>query len=344
MIRLLFILFISGLISWNVSAQDPVFSQFYAAPIQLNPAFAGTTLEPRITLNYRNEWSAWAQPAYVTYAASYEQFMENFNSGIGLMAQTDSAGDGIYKTNKFSATYGYRLQVTRDFFIKFGAEAGVTQSSLDWNKLLFGDQLDPINGAEDPFGNPYLTDEVRPLNNSVTYLDISTGLLAYSRNFYIGVSAKHLNRPDETILGLDDNLNGGLPMRFNIHAGLELPLNTGNNRKSAAFISPNIMLIRQGDFGQINAGAYAGFGMFFGGLWYRHAWTNPDAAIVLLGYQVGVLKIGYSYDITIPKSNFTVAETGGTHEISIVFNFDNSEAAKRRRKASQYNDCFKLFR
>jgi type IX secretion system PorP/SprF family membrane protein len=260
------------------------------------------------------------------------------------MVQTDNAGDGIYKTTKFSATYGYRLQVNRNFFIKFGAEAGVTQSRVDWNKLVFGDQIHPINGYTDTSGNPYLTDEVRPLNNSLNYLDISAGLLAYSNNFYVGLSAKHLNTPDETILGLDDNLNGGLPLRLNIHAGFELPLNIGNNRKSNAFISPNVMLIRQGDFGQINAGAYAGFGMFFGGLWYRHAWSNPDAAIALLGYQIGVLKIGYSYDFTIAKSNFTVAETGGTHEISLVFNFDNSESAKRRRKSSEYNDCFKLFR
>ena len=343
MIKRISIFLFGFLFCLNLAAQDPVFSQFYAAPIQLSPAFAGNTLEPRITLNYRNEWPTYTNEfAYVTYAASYEQFLEPMNSAVGLMVMTDNAGGGIWKTNKFSATYGYRLQVTRDFFVKFGVEAGVTQSSLDWTLLTFPDQLHPLNGDTDPSGNPYLTEEIRPLNTSRTYFDISTGLLAYSSTFYVGLSAKHLNTPDETILGIDDNINGGLPVRFNLHAGLQIPLHAGNNKKRGSFISPNVMLIRQGDFGQINAGAYMGFGMFFGGLWYRHAWSNPDAAIVLIGYQQGILKIGYSYDYTV--SRLAVGNPGGSHEISITFNFDNSEAAKRRRRASIYNDCFRMFR
>lgn len=343
MIRLLTILLFACFFSSTLVAQDPVFSQFYAAPIQLSPAFAGNTLEPRVTLNYRNQWPVFADEfAYVTYAASYEQFLEPMNSAVGLMVMTDNAGGGIWKTNKFSATYGYRLQVTRDFFVKFGVEAGVTQSALDWNKLTFPDQLHPINGREDPLGNPYLTEEIRPLNTSKTYFDISTGLLAYSNGFYVGLSAKHLNTPDETILGIDDNVNGGLPVRFSVHGGLQIPLSTGNNKKWGSFISPNVMLIKQGDFGQVNAGAYLGFGMLFGGVWYRHAWGNPDAAIALIGFQQGILKIGYSYDYTV--SRLAAGSPGGSHEISITFNFDNSEAAKRRKRASRYNDCFRMFR
>lgn len=68
---LLFIL-LSIFFSINeVKAQDPVFTQFYAAPLQLNPAFAGNTYAPFITVNYRNQWSGFNSfKTYVTYAAS----------------------------------------------------------------------------------------------------------------------------------------------------------------------------------------------------------------------------------------------------------------------------------
>ncbi|MEJ0030308.1 MAG: type IX secretion system membrane protein PorP/SprF [Bacteroidota bacterium] len=38
------------------SAQDAQFSQFYAAPLYLNPAFAGSTNQGRVGMNYRNQW------------------------------------------------------------------------------------------------------------------------------------------------------------------------------------------------------------------------------------------------------------------------------------------------
>ena len=42
--------------SENAFAQDPSFTQFYANPLYLNPAFAGTARCPRLNLNYRNQW------------------------------------------------------------------------------------------------------------------------------------------------------------------------------------------------------------------------------------------------------------------------------------------------
>ena len=93
--------------SFSSQAQDPIFSQYYAAPLQLNPAFAGNTYSPHIAINYRNQWPSLNQ-AYVTYAVSYSQFFKDFNSGIGLMILTDDAGQGLYKTTKVSGVYSYK--------------------------------------------------------------------------------------------------------------------------------------------------------------------------------------------------------------------------------------------
>ncbi len=321
-------------------AQDPVFSQFYAAPLQVNPAFAGITYAPRLTVNYRNQWPSWPN-AYVTYSATYEQPLEKLNSGLGLLVMADVAGDGVYRTNRISGVYGYQVQVTRDFFVKFGVEAGIIQNRLDWDQLLFLDQLDPLTGATDGEGNPNLSEETRPDQLSSTAVDISAGILAYGGNFYGGFSVKHLNRPNENLLEVNQNLALGLPLRFTAHGGVEFELERGNNRRRPAFISPNVMYIQQGDFGQINIGAYAGLGQIYGGLWYRHTLENADAAIGLVGFHYGVMRIGYSYDFTV--SGLSNGNTGGTHEISLTFSFEDSARLQAKRRRSRYNDCFKMF-
>ncbi len=318
----------------GLAAQDPVFSQFYAAPLHLNPAFAGTTYAPRITLNYRNQWPSWPN-AYQTYAAAYEQSIEGLNSGVGFMLMADDAGDGVYNTTRFHAVYAYHLQFQSNFNIRFGIEAGAIQSRVDWDQLVFGDQLDELGN------DPGFTQEQRPDNLNRTAFDVAAGILVHTDQFYGGVSVKHLNRPSESFLELNENTFAGLPFRITVHGGAEFNLPIGNIRNGPAFISPNLLYIKQGTFGQLNAGAYAGAGNFFGGLWYRYADENPDAVIGLVGVRYNIFRIGYSYDVTI--SQLSLAETGGTHEVSLTINFDNSRSVQAKRRSSRYNDCFKMF-
>jgi len=153
--------------------------------------------------------------------------------------------------------------------------------------------------------------------------------------FYAGVTTKHLNTPNESFLRINENLDGGLPLRLGLHAGYEFKFREGNKKRPASFISPNVMFVKQGDFGQLNIGAYGNLGIIFGGVWYRQGFSNPDAAIVLLGVQKGGYKIGYSYDITV--SRLTLGRSGGSHEISLIMNFDKPNQV-------DYNDCFGLFR
>ena len=340
MIRIFTFFLIVMISGGTVFAQDPVFSQFYAAPLQINPAFTGITYAPRITLNYRNQWPSWPN-AYVTYAATYEQPLEAVNSGIGLIAMADVAGDGIYKTNRLGASYGYQVRASDNFFIKFGVEAGMIQTRVDWDELLFLDQLDPLTGAVDSEGNPNLSEETRPESLNKTVFDVSAGILAYGGNFYGGLSVKHLNRPNENLLEVNENLGVGLPLRITLHGGAEFELERGNNRRAPTFISPNVMYIQQAGFGQINVGAYGGFGRFFTGLWYRHTFENPDAIIGSFGVRYGVMRIGYSYDFTI--SRLGNSATGGAHEISVMISFEDSARLQAKRHRSRYNDCFKMF-
>lgn len=332
-----------GLTCSSLQAQDfvnNVFSQFYAAPVLLNPAFTGSSFAPRVSLTYRNQWLSLPN-AYVTYAAAYDQFFERANSGFGLMAIADQAGDGIWSTAGINASYSYNIQVNDDWNIRGGAQAGYFNTKIDWDRLVFLDQINPLTGPTDGAGNLNPTQQPYPGRQNVSFLDLGFGALVYSEQFYGGMSFHHVNAPNLALFDGPGN-RGVLPMRFSAHAGGEFFFGKYNKDKARPFISPNVLFTRQKQFNQLNVTAYAGIGPVFGGIGYRHAFGNGDAAIFTGGVRQGVFRFGYSYDLTV--SSLGNSRTGGAHEISIILNFDNTRANKRRGWERRYGNCLNIFR
>lgn len=309
LIVLLTILVSSGF--WeDLSAQDPQFTQFYANPLYLNPAFAGTARCPRICMNYRNQWPN-LSGTFVTYSASYDQHIDAISGGLGLLVTQDDAGRGTLKTTTASLIYSYHLAVTREFSLKLGLQAGFFQKALDRSKLNFGDMIDARRGFV------WNTNEVIPSQNK-SNLDFSAGILGYSKRYFIGFAANHITQPDEGLLGTSK-----LPMKFTGHAGAIIPLEKGGE----TYISPNVLFQQQQNFSQLNLGVYFVKNQFVGGLWYR----NQDAFIVLVGVQTDHFKIGYSYDVTVSK---LASNTAGSHEISLQIQFECKPKKKKYRTIS----------
>ena len=267
-------------------AQDPIFSQFYAAPLQLNPAFAGTAQAPFIAANYRMQYPSFVSgAAYSTFAISYDQSLNQSNSSIGISVMTDDAGQGIFKKTYASAIYSYKVNIREDIQAKIGVEAGLIQSALNWDKLVFYDQLDPITGGLNPDGTPRPTAELRPTELNKSLFDLSTGFLINAKNFYAGVSAKHIATPNEGFVNANQNLRVGLPIRWSLHGGYEITLREGNRRRAKSFVTPSLLVVKQSDFLQVVGGAYAGFGSLFTGLWYRQTPSNSESVIFTVGFR-----------------------------------------------------------
>lgn len=293
-------------------AQDPEFTQFYANPLYLNPAFAGTARCPRAILNYRNQWPA-ISGTFVTYSASYDQHVDALAGGLGLLITNDKAGEGTLTTTNISGMYSYQLNVTRTFSIKAGFQATYAQKKVDWSKLTFGDMIDPKRGFV------YTSGEV-PGPGTKSNIDISAGILGFSKKYFFGFAAHHLTEPDEALIAGPSPL----PMKLTGHAGALIPL---DGRGGDTYLSPNLLYQQQQDFRQLNLGLYVMKGPIVGGLWYR----NQDAFIALLGFQQGLFKFGYSYDVTVSKlSNVTA----GSHELSFALQFECKPKKKKFRTIS----------
>lgn len=287
----------------NASAQDPHFTQFYANPIYLNPAFAGARKCPQISTVYRNQYPEFA--AFRTISAAYDQFVDALGGGIAVQVLDDNAGNGTLKITEISGAYAYHLTLSRNWSLNVALQAGVRQRTLDWSNLRFGDQIDNLYGFVRP------TAEV-PGAENVLHADIGSGFLLYSEVFYMGAAFHHMTEPDDFHL-----VEGRLPMKMTYHAGAQIPLgrrtSIGGNGTT---LNPSILYQQQGAFQQLNTIISLTREMFTGGISYRHAFENPDAITALLGFTVDRLSIGYTYDFTLSDlSN----KGGGAHEVSLSF-------------------------
>ncbi len=311
-----FILLLAG--GMTSYSQDPHFSQYYANPVYLNPAFAGTSVCPRIIMNYRNQWPS-ISGSYVTYSASFDQHVDNLSGGVGLSFITDKAGEGTLNTNIISGVYSYRLQVSRFFSIKAGFQASYFQKSIDWEKLTFGDQIDPR------YGFVYYTQETKPGDLTKGTADFAAGILGYGESIYGGVAVHHLTEPNEGFFSVSK-----LPMKITAHIGGIIDLQQHRRRRKIEdpTISPNLLFMKQGDFEQLNYGMYFNKYPLVGGVWFRQGFDNPDAFIALIGIQTSVVKIGYSYDVTVSKLSNA---SGGAHEVSFAMQFGCKPKKKRIR-------------
>ena len=300
------------LLGLRSEAQDPIFSQFYANPLYLNPALAGSAVCPRVNLNYRNQWPS-ISGTYVTYSASYDQYWDKISGGVGLIAMSDRAGEGALTTNTISGIYSYRLTINRSMTLNAGFQATYMNRRIDWDKLTFPDMIDP------KFGFVNGTMEKQPPKLSIGFADFSAGLLlSHTDYFYTGIAVDHLTQPNE---GFYSDISSKLNMKFTFHAGGIINLKarrSGARQPEDPTLSPNILYQQQQNFQQINYGVYFNRYPFVGGLWFRQNFNNADAFILLAGFQQASFKLGYSYDLTVSKlTNIT----GGAHEISVSFNF-----------------------
>lgn len=298
-----------------VSGQDVAYTQFYANPLYLNPALAGSKLCPRLTLNYRNHFPA-LNKGYVSYSASYDQHFDNLSGGIGILVNADNFRSGVMTDYSANVMYSFKFRVFRNLTVNTALQTGYVQHNLNWNKLVFEDQIVPGTYEIIPTSEPI------PEHTMRGNIDYATGLLiGYRESMYIGAALHHITEPDMAFYS--GNLNR-LDMKITIHAGAYINLvdKFWRGEPEDPAIAPNIVYMQQGAFRQLNAGTYLNLYPLSTGIWIRHtvdAINTLDALMVLIGIQQPRFKVGYSFDFPLNRVNIS---SGGAHELSFAWQFD----------------------
>ena len=317
-VKILLIYFLLGMLSIQAWGQDLHFSQYYNAPMLVNPANTGFNpdFDFRVGVNYRSQWASVGSP-YKTMSAWGDvkllgNRIENGWVGLGGMLWKDQAGSGSLTGTTGLVSLAYHQMLGYNSLLSGGFSVGYTQKRIDVTKLTFDDQWNGVFfDAKIPSLEPFAT-------NQVSYIDLQAGInYAYfaSENFYFnaGVSVMHINTPRETFFDASVS-NNEISRRYNVF------LNASLKVQDTWILNPNIYVSMVGNSREILAGINAnrdlgdnGARQLIMGVYYR----NNDAIIPLFGYQINDLKMTFNYDATISslsKSNLT----RGAYEISIV--------------------------
>jgi len=153
----------------------------------------GLLTEKELFLNYRNQFPSLDNP-YITYSASYDQYVEPLHGGLGFSLMNDVQGNGSLNQFNLSTIYSYHFQVNRSLYVNSGLQASFYQRKLSASKFIFGDQIDPITGNISAGSESY--NDIKK-----DFLDFSTGFAAFYKDLYGGISFSHLsNRFSRVVL------------------------------------------------------------------------------------------------------------------------------------------------
>ena len=173
---LLFFLFLICTTAQQVTGQDPIFDHYSIDKSYLNPALIGSDEGFMFTSILRKQWEQ-IPNSFLTGAFSCSSYEPNLSGGIGLTFLADKEGDGMQKTYELSGTYSHQILFSKskrgDLFI--GVRFGKIWRSIDFNRLVWSDQLDPING------NIYATSAQVPGNDHVNANNFNAG--AFFRHY-----------------------------------------------------------------------------------------------------------------------------------------------------------------
>ncbi|MEM6804606.1 MAG: PorP/SprF family type IX secretion system membrane protein [Bacteroidota bacterium] len=296
--KALLILSLLGIIFLTkVKGQDPGFSQYFNAPVFLNPANVGN-FEGKIRLfgSYRQQWASITEP-YTTTAAAVDFSMGRIGLGIDLLK--DDPGAAALSHTQGLIGLSYRAFEGRHN-LSLGLKTGFVQKSFDPTKFSFDSQYNPSTGF-DP-SNP--SSEIFPLSRA-TMGDFHSGIVynfvpMASNGFLgmeLGASFIHFNEPQYSFIQGESFL----PMRTNLYASFSF---IGGERLK---VSPMVRYSHQGPATQIAVGLNAVYEYseevsFDIGAHYR----INDAFIPYVALKYQQFDIGLSYDVNISSlSNFS---------------------------------------
>lgn len=316
--RVKYLILILLIASSTVKGQDPHFSQFYANQLYLAPSFAGATEDYRLSLNWRDQWPS-IPGVFNTYSFSFDKYIPNFSSGVGILATHDVAGSGRLSNTNIGLVYSYDFKINDEWHIRPGINFKFTYVGLDINRLIWASQIST--------GGTLPSTEPPPFDN-IADVDFTASGLIYNEKIWAGFSVDHLLRPKTSLWGN----NTTIPMKLDVFGGFQI-ISRGRLRKKLTevmSVAANFMM--QGDFVQSDIGVYYLKYPMVLGVWYRGipfmTTQAGDAIIGMVGLKYDHLNIGLSYDYTI--SNL-VTTTGGAWEISLVYEFSTSKLGFGRR-------------
>lgn len=328
----------------SINAQDKLWTQAFAHPVDLNPAFSGAIDgRYRVSLAYRDQWRSIVPSAFTSMAIYGDlKIIPNpreddfFGAGFSLITDRSSVFNVNQNMISLYGAYHKALNADRGQFLSAGLNVGIAQRNINYENIFFNDQFNGLDQYS------LATGEVLPSNN-FAFFDVGLGIgyvteLAEYSSMSLGISMDHL--PGSSIsfyhhtIEVDENIpDAKIYRKLTGFASFEIGAS-----ETLSFL-PRILWQKQGPHQMVAAAALVKFDItnydtqafhFGGGVRMNQTTSSalkPSTAYLLAAYELEGLLIGLSHDILLTKLG--ADDPGkGAFELSISFTgfYDNEES------------------
>ncbi|MFT7612709.1 MAG: type IX secretion system PorP/SprF family membrane protein [Parvicellaceae bacterium] len=288
----------------SMAQQDVQLTHYMFDKLSVNPGYAGLNNAICGTVVLRSQWATF-DGAPKTGLINFHMPVDVLRGGVGITYYYDQLG--FEKNNIARLHYSFHKAIGIGT-LGIGASVGLISKNISAMWVT----PDGTSTAAGTVVDPSISDA----NSSDMAADFSFGAFYQANNLWMGISSTHLTQSE-----LKD-INIKSARHYWVMAGYNYDINPEWQLK------PSVIAKSDGASTQLDINVSVMFKkMVWAGVSYRLA----DAIAPMIGYQTlvgkdqaGLLKIGYSYDVTTSKLN---NYSNGSHEIMVnyCFNLDRPE-------------------
>ena len=272
---------------------DVSFSHYWTMEPSFNPASVGKEDKINVAGAYALQLAGFEHNPNTMYVgADMPFYFMKMRQGAGIQLFNDNIG--VFSHKRLAMQYALQTRLFKGR-LSLGVQAGLLSENLDGSKLELEDSSDPAFSTSEVDG---------------TGLDLSVGLYYSHRNWYVGLSALHLNSP-KVELGATNELE--ISSTYYLTGGYNIRLRN-------PFLSIHTSVLGRTDGTAWRADVT-------GRLKYTHekkvmyaglTYSPTNSVTVLLGGNFHGIHIGYGYEVYTSTINIG----NGSHELFVGYQTD----------------------
>lgn len=285
-----------------VNLYDPIFIQINSHPLLVNSGVVGTIGLPRVKMNTRIQNNN-SIDKLVSSTVSYDMFINKIKAGVGIIANYQNFGSGMYKNNTFGFVYGQKFEINREASLTTSVKYTLESKVMNGDKMIYGNTLETDKGVL----HHSFSDATTFTSTSKLSQDLGIGAWYNGQYLYGGINIDNLLRSKDNVYN-----EGEWENRKSISFSAQIGTDYRRSNYSNLIISPQLSFSQNGTKQVLWMGSIVKYRSLIAGLGVST--LDVTSGKGLIGIQNNSLRISYSTDV----SNSTI-ENGMffSHELSL---------------------------
>lgn len=301
--RKLLILMVVAVSSLGHAQYDVSFSHYFDMEPSFNPASVGKESVLNVTAAYALDLAGFTHnPQTMYFSADMPFYALKTYHGVGAQLMSDKIG--LFNHQRLAVQYAIRHKLAGGM-LAYGVQLGMLSEKFDGSKADVERTDDPVFTKADVNGNAF---------------DLDFGLYYLRKNWYVGVSGKHLTAP---LVELGETNELKIDRTYYLTGGYNIKLRNPFLAIKTSFLFRTDMVAYRGDVtGRV---IYTNDKkMMYAGV----AYSPTNSVTFLIGGNVHGIQLGYSYELYTSAIN----PGNGSHEIFIGYQTDINLVKKGRNR------------